>query len=439
MRKPAVLVVTEDRELRSRLVEDLRHSGLVDLETDRPPDIVCLGCGERLPLKDLDAIRKLGGVKHPPIVLMTSRGSEDLAVQALRQGIREYLRVPFSTRELESVVMSLCPARPATGLIEGERLVGGSRRVREIKAYMEKLSRTNSNVLITGETGTGKELIAELIHKNSARSDRPLVCINCAAIPDALLESELFGYERGAFTGAYVSRDGKLKLADGGSLFLDEIGDMSPYAQAKVLRVIESREIQRLGSHKSQRVDFRLIAATNRDLDSVAKEENFRTDLFFRLNVGRVHLPPLRERKEDIPAVADFFRREDNRKFGRETIGFTAQAEQSLLSHDWPGNVRELKNLVEAAFINLEPNAELVQLPALFSDTVGRKVEIGVAEVDRIILALTETRWNRSRAAERLQWSRMTLHRKMIRYSISKPCKTHLSPEQRPAVYRPPM
>jgi two-component system response regulator HydG/two-component system response regulator AtoC len=331
--------------------------------------------------------------------------------------------------------MSLCPARPATGLIEGERFVGGSRPVHEIKAYIEKLARTNSNALISGETGTGKELIAEIIHRNSARANRPLVCINCAAIPDTLLESELFGYERGAFTGAYVSQDGKLKLADGGTLFLDEIGDMSPYAQAKVLRVIESREIQRLGSHKSQRVDFRLIAATNRELDSVAKDDKFRRDLFFRLNVARVHLPPLRDRKEDIPAVADYFRREDNLKFGRETTGFAAGAEQTLLSHDWPGNVRELKNVVEAAFINLEPEATLVQLPPLFSDTVRRKDEISTDELDRILLALSETRWNKSQAAEKLHWSRMTLHRKMIRYSISKPTKTPF-PEQPPASYR---
>jgi DNA-binding NtrC family response regulator len=426
MRKPTVLVVTEDRQLRALIVEGLRHSGLVDLETDRKPDLVCLGCCERIPLRDLEAIKKLRGSNHMPVVLMTSRGSEDLAVQALRNGIHEYLRVPFNLRELESVLTTFYPPRPPTGLNEVDRFVGESRPVRDIKAYLEKLARTSSNVLITGETGTGKELIAELIHKNSNRANRPLVCINCAAIPDSLLESEFFGYERGAFTGAHVSHDGKLKLADGGTLFLDEIGDMSPYAQAKILRVIETHEIQRLGSHKSQCVDFRLIAATNRDLDSVATEDKFRRDLFFRLNVARVHLPPLRERKEDIPAMADFFRLEDNRKFGRETTGFAPEVEQTLLSHDWPGNVRELKNVIEAAFINLEREATLVQLPALFSDTVRRKQELGVSEVDRILLALSDTHWNKSHAAEKLHWSRMTLHRKMVRYSISQPAKTHL-------------
>jgi DNA-binding NtrC family response regulator len=416
-------VAAEDRELHARLVDSLRLSGLVDLEPNRAPDFVCLGCKQRIPVKELDAVRKLGGARRIPVVLMTSRGSEELAVQALRQGISEYLRVPFSYHELESVVNSFCPAMAPERLIDGERFVGQSQTVQEIKAYIARLAKTSSNVLITGETGTGKELIAELIHKNSARANRPLVCINCAAIPDTLLESELFGYERGAFTGAHVSQDGKLRLADGGTLFLDEIGDMSPYAQAKVLRVIESREIQRLGSHKSQSVDFRLIAATNRDLDSAAQEEKFRRDLFFRLNVARVHLPPLRERKQDILAVANFFRKEDNRKFAQGTTGFASQAEQILLAHGWPGNVRELKNVVEAAFINLESDATLVQLPALFADAVQRKKEIGADELDRILTVLSETHWNKSQAAEKLQWSRMTLYRKMTRYRISNSAK----------------
>jgi DNA-binding NtrC family response regulator len=428
VRKLTVLVVAEDRELRARLLDGLRSSGLVEVEQVQSPDMVCLGCMERLPTKELETVRKLGHGKSIPVVLMTCRGSEELAVAAFRYGVSDYLRVPFSRRELESVLESLCPPQVESGLIDGERMVGQSRAAREIKAYIEKVARTSSNVLITGETGTGKELIAELIHKNSDRARRSLVCINCAAIPDTLLESELFGYERGAFTGAHASQDGKLKLADGGTLFLDEIGDMSPYAQAKVLRVIESREIQRLGGHKSQPVDFRLIAATNRDVEAVAKEDKFRRDLFFRLNVARIHLPPLRERKEDILALGHFFRQEDNRRFARETVGFAAAAEQLLLEHDWPGNVRELKNVIEAAFINLDPDATLVQLPPLFSDAVKRKGQVGVAELDRILMALSETHWNKSQAAGKLQWSRMTLYRKMSQYRISDSAKEGARP-----------
>jgi DNA-binding NtrC family response regulator len=431
VRKAAVLVVAADREFRARVVASLRQSNLVELESDRVPDLICLGCAERIPAKDLEAARRVGATKRIPIVLMTGRGSEELAVQALRAGVSEYLRLSCSRHELEAVVMSLCPLINGPGLIEAERMVGQSQVLQEIKTYVEKVARTCSNVLITGETGTGKELIAELIHKNSPRSNRPLVCINCAAIPDTLLESELFGYERGAFTGAQSSHDGKLKLADGGTLFLDEIGDMSPYAQAKLLRVIETREVQMLGSNKSHPVDFRLIAATNCDLETVARDGKFRRDLFFRLNVGRIHLPALRERKEDILPLAHFFRQENGRTFGRATSGFTSAADEMLLNHDWPGNVRELKNVIEAAFINLDSEATLVQLPALFCEAVERREGIGIAELNRILIALSQTHWNKSQAAEKLHWSRMTLYRKMSRYQISSPARD--LPTSRPA------
>ena len=234
-----------------------------------------------------------------------------------------------------------------------------------------------------------------------------------------MLESELFGYERGAFTGAHGAQDGKLKFADGGTVFLDEIGDMSPYAQAKMLRVIESREIQRLGARKPQPVDFRIIAATNRDLDSLSATDGFRRDLFFRLNVARIHLPPLRERKEDILPLAHFFREENNRKFRHDTAGFSALAEQLLLSHDWPGNIRELKNTIEASFINLEPGAGLVDLPAPFCRALEKKDVLPAGELERILRALSETHWNKTRAAEKLHWSRMTLYRKMSRYQLN--------------------
>jgi DNA-binding NtrC family response regulator len=418
-----VLVVAEGRELRARLVETLLATDLVELAVDRPPDLVCLGCAERISAKDLNAVRNLDSARQIPVVLMTCRGSEELAIQAFRCGLSDYLRVPFTRHELESIVTSHWPATRQSVVVRGDRMVAQSHAVLEIKAYIEKVARTSSNVLITGETGTGKELIAELIHNNSSRANRPLVCINCAAIPDTLLESELFGYERGAFTGAHTAQDGKLMLADGGTLFLDEIGDMSPYAQAKVLRVIETRQVQKLGGRKAQPVDFRLIAATNRDLESMDAEDGFRRDLFFRLNVARIHLPPLRERKEDILLLCHFFREENNRRFGRETTGFTPAAEQVLLAHEWPGNVRELKNMIEAAFINLDPEATLVQMPKVFCESLNRKEKIGVAEPDRILMALSETRWNKSQAAEKLHWSRMTLYRKMSQYQISDPAK----------------
>src|SRR5688572_3887950 len=205
-------------------------------------------------------------------------------------------------------------------------MIGNSLEIWKLKTYLRKVAMTNSHVLITGETGTGKELAAEYIHQHSARSTKPLVTINCAAIPDGLLESELFGYERGAFTGALSSYPGKLKLADGGTVLFDEIGEMSPYAQAKILRVIESNELYPLGARRSVPINIRIMAATNRDLDEEMQRNRFRQDLYFRLNVARIKLPPLRERKEDIPLLIDHFARIFSARVGCEIKGFTDEA-----------------------------------------------------------------------------------------------------------------
>ena len=280
------------------------------------------------------------------------------------------------------------------------------------------MARASSNVLVTGETGTGKELVAKLIHRNSSRAEKALVCINCAAIPDTLLESELFGFERGAFTGATTSREGELAAADGGTAFLDEIGDMSPYAQAKILRAIETHEIHRLGGNKSQHVDFRVVAATNCDLEALSQDGRFRRDLFFRLNVARIHLPPLRERPEDLLPLAHHFRLEFNRTFGRNTVGFTQRSEEAILGYEWPGNVRELRNVVEASFITLEPQCGWVELPDFFCSAVESKNVPQADESDKIRKALSQSGWNKSKAADILSWSRMTLYRKMERHGI---------------------
>jgi len=317
--------------------------------------------------------------------------------------------------------MPLCDPARESPLRGGDSLLGESRAVCDIKSQLQKIAKTDSNVLITGETGTGKEVVAQLIHKNSSRTGKPIICINCAAIPDTLLESELFGYERGAFTGAHTSQQGKLKLADGGTVFFDEIGDLSLFNQAKVLRVIESREIQRLGSAKPLPIDFRLITATNCEPESLVAEGKFRKDLFFRLNVARINLPPLRERREDILILANFFRETFNLTFGMQTAGFTPIAQAMLLSHAWPGNIRELRNVVEAAFVNLEPGVKAVNLPVPFCQALTdcRKLQgSGLSELDRILTALSETHWNKSNAAAKMHWSRMTLYRKMSRYHI---------------------
>jgi two-component system response regulator HydG/two-component system response regulator AtoC len=303
--------------------------------------------------------------------------------------------------------------------------------MRKINVYISKVASTDSTVLITGESGTGKELVAELIHRNSPRQQKPFLRINCAAIPDSLLESELFGYERGAFTGAHAFKEGQLKLADRGTVFLDEIGDMSPCAQAKVLRAIENREVQRLGGKGSTPLDIRLLAATNQDLEQLVAEGKFRKDLYFRLSVARIQLPSLRDRKEDIPLLFDHYIAELNRRFGLKVEGFTEEALAYLLDYDWPGNVRELKNLLEATFVNLPSRRiGIMDLPEPFRQR-SRQAEGPLPdERERVLSALVSTQWSRRKAAEQLHWSRMTLYRKMLKYDLIRGGNTegYLSP-----------
>jgi DNA-binding NtrC family response regulator len=310
---------------------------------------------------------------------------------------------------------------PADRLIYGPHMIGDSAPMRAIKSYIGQVAATDSHVLITGETGTGKELAADLIHRNSPRASRPFVWINCAAIPDSLLESELFGYERGAFTGAHARKEGQLKLADGGTVFLDEIGDMTPYAQAKILRAIESKAVYRLGGNRSVSLDVRVIAATNQSLDRLVAEEKFRKDLYFRLNVVRIHLPPLRERKEDIMPLCTHYLRELNQRFQCQVEGFTADAMAALVQHDWPGNVRELKNLLEATFVSAPYRwVSLADLPAVFRQRAHQAGDLPQSERERLLSALLSTNWNLSKAAQQLHWSRMTVYRKLTKYHIVK-------------------
>jgi len=419
MPKPVVRIISEAVHVRGRLREILCASDELLVSNTGVPDLICIGCDYRMSLSDFERAENCRGSARIPTVLVAWNGSEELAIGAFRSGIDDYVQGSAARAELVGVLLSLYSPQPEPDFVGDELLVGHSEAMRSIKGYVQRVAKTSSNVLVTGETGTGKELIAKLIHRNSPRADKPLVCINCAAIPDTLVESELFGYERGAFTGAHTSHDGSLKMADGGTAFLDEIGDLSPYAQAKVLRAVETREVCRLGSNKLQHVDFRLVAATNRDLQARAQEGQFRQDLFFRLNVARIHLPPLRERREDLLPIANHFRLEYNRTFGRNTVGFSPRSEQAILQHLWPGNVRELKNIVEIAFINLDPERQWVEIPELFCKAVENKNVTGAAEAERILSALSRTSWNKSKAAQMLSWSRMTLYRKMVRYGIS--------------------
>ncbi len=291
--------------------------------------------------------------------------------------------------------------------------------MRQAKAYLAKLAATDSTVLITGETGTGKELAAELIHRNSPRHKKPFICVNCAALPEGLVESELFGYERGAFTGAVAAKPGKFEMADKGTVFLDEVCDMNPYAQAKILRSIECKEVYPLGGRGATPLDLRIIAATNQNPEQLMAEGKFRKDLYYRLNVARVHMPPLRERKEDILRLISHAIENLNRRFKRNVQGLTDEAMATLFRYDWPGNVRELMNLIEASFINLPSRqVDFVDLPRQLQKQLDNSAELPLNERKQIVSALLETKWNKSKAAQKLSWSRMTVYRKMTKYSI---------------------
>lgn len=301
-------------------------------------------------------------------------------------------------------------------LIGGHLMVGESPSIREIKSSISKVAATDCNVLVTGETGTGKELVAELIHKNSRRVERPLICLNCAAIPDTLTESELFGYERGAFTGAYAAYDGKLKQADGGTVLLDEIGDMSLSAQAKLLRLLDKKPVQRVGGRRDVTIDLRIIAATNQDLEGLMATGKFRRDLYYRLNVAHISLPPLRARKEDLPLLLRHFIGEINTRLTKQVRGVSPGLVERLLQYDWPGNIRELKNIIEVCLMNLHAGMiDLAQIPQQYRDKLPG---CSIDERELILSALLSTKWNKSKAAKKLRWSRMTFYRKLARYHI---------------------
>lgn len=310
-------------------------------------------------------------------------------------------------------------------------LVGRSDAILRIKDSIHRLANCDATVLVCGETGTGKEVAARAIHMGSARSAGPFVCINCSAIPDGLAESELFGAEKGAFTGAGQRQNGQIKNADSGTLLLDEIGDMSLLAQAKILRVVENKEVQRLGGGKPEPVDVRILAATHQDLEKLIAARQFRTDLFFRLNVLPLTLPPLRERPEDIPLLVETFIEEFNAAHGRDLSGVTSAAMQLLMEHHWPGNIRELRNVLEGAFIvaesreitidDLKRLTHITASASPMTNMVRSYILPAVpvqSEPDRLLDALHATHWNKSEAAKLLHWSRMTVYRKIAKYHL---------------------
>jgi len=383
-----------------------------------------------------------------PVIVITAHGTVDSAVQALKAGAFDYITKPFEQEELKKVIAKATRAHEIerqnvhgpTAAGEKPPLVGESAAIRQTYEIVAKVAESPSTVLITGESGTGKELIARELHRGSSRRDKPLIKVNCAAIPKDLVESELFGYEKGAFTGAVGSKPGRFELADGGTLFLDEIGEVPVEMQVKLLRALQESEFERVGGIKTIHVDVRLITATNRDLKALIADGRFREDLYYRLAVVPISLPPLRDRKEDIPLLVTHFIGKYNQRLGKRVDRVDDDAMQMLLSYGWPGNIRELENLMERSVLFAEgpvilgsslpdalrervagptvPIAAIGPLGAIAAPSGASMKEIvrhAQAELEKELIsrALGETAGNVTRAAKRLQISRKSLQVKM--------------------------
>lgn len=381
------------------------------------------------------------------VVLLTAQGSIQVAVDAMKLGAYDFLQKPVDAARLRTILANATRQRETAIELEVARrrlretgvlgaMVGNSRAMRDIFSLIEQISPSNVSVLITGESGTGKELVARTLHQLSPRKPRPFVAVNCAAIPETLIESEIFGHEKGSFTGALERRAGCFELASGGTLLLDEIGEMPVGTQAKLLRVLEERKLRRLGGRTEHDVDVRVLAATNRDPDEAVARGELRSDLYYRLNVFHINMPPLREHLDDLPAMAEAMVNEMNQKHGRSVAGVGHSILDRMMAYDWPGNARELRNNIERAVIlcpdgsaldaaHLPPTFGRSQTPATQvydSSVVPIRVGTTVDEAERLLIlrTLESTGQNKTRAAEILGVSLKTLHNKLKEYSQSR-------------------
>jgi len=379
-----------------------------------------------------------------PVVVMTAWGSVDLAVEAMRRGARDFIQKPWDNARLLSVLrtqIELAQALRRGERLEAENLAlrdsaenGGGKAVRliaespamkKVVNLMSRFGPADANVLITGENGTGKEVVARTLHSLSSRASKPMVSVNAGALAEGVFESELFGHVRGAFTDAKADRVGRFELADGGTLFLDEIANVPLNLQAKLLRVLETGEFERVGSSKTHKVDARVISATNADLQAEVAEGRFRQDLLFRLNTVEIHIPLLRERPEDILPLAEHFLQQHGNRYRHKLQGFTPGATEALMQHSWPGNVRELDHVVErAAFMSsggVVTELDLALQPRSEAGVLSRIDEMSLEEVERLLIkkALARFSGNANRAAEALGLSRSALYRRLQKYGLS--------------------
>ncbi|HKZ56553.1 MAG TPA: sigma-54 dependent transcriptional regulator [Thermodesulfovibrionales bacterium] len=447
MAEPIVLIVDDEGSIRESLSEIFKDEGYyvltsssgeeaIETVKEQSPDLIFLDIW----LSGIDGIQTLEEIKglkpDLPIIMISGHGNIELAVKATRIGAYDFLEKPLSLervllaakRALEKQALETEYKALKQDLTKRFRLIGSSQKMTVLKEQIDMAAQSYSRVLIMGESGSGKELVARFLHENSKRVGKPFIEVNCAAIPQELIESELFGHEKGSFTGAFERKKGKFELADEGTLFLDEVGDMSLSAQSKVLRVIETQEFQRVGGSRNIKVDVRIIVATNKDLREEVKKGNFREDLLYRLDVIPIIVPPLRERKDDIPSLVEYFLEYFASEYGQKLKKITPEAIKMLETHDWPGNIRELRNVIERLVIMTPPdtiNARnlVVAEPTkedYFAFTTLREAR-DAFEKTFITKKLEENNWNISKTAEILQIERSNLHKKIKAYNIKTP------------------
>jgi DNA-binding NtrC family response regulator len=455
--KPSILIVDDDEVMQQTLSDVLKRkgyeifsvgggNGALSIIKKNIIDLVLLDM--RLP--DVDGIEVLKKVKELDteilVIMMTAYSDVQTAVAAMKSGAYHYINKPFELEELKLLIEKGLETKSLINEVrrlhrqqreefQNSHIHGVSPQIQYVKELIGMISKTHkTSVLIQGESGTGKELAANAIHYNSKRGSKPLMKINCSAIPDSLLESELFGYEKGAFTDAKNTKKGLFELADGGTVFLDEIGDMKPFLQSKILRVLENQTFMRVGGERELKVDVRIVAATNKNLETLVREGLFRKDLYYRLKVMVIEMPPLRDRVEDILLLSNLFIEENNREHNKSIRGFSEEAKKLLTQYHWPGNVRELKNVIERAMILTDQDfITHKQLPFELRQSGGfdRAMsapelseitdEMSLDHVEKIHLTkvLKSLEWNKSKASKVLGISRATLRAKIRKYSLS--------------------
>lgn len=452
MEKARILIAEDEKAQREILEGFLKKEGfLVEAVTDGREalkrlegdffDIVLLD----YKMPEMDGLQTLRQIRKHfpdlPVVMMTAYGTVETAVASMKEGALDYLTKPINLEELLLILQKIIER---SHLIQENKelkaqlrdryqfgnIIYGSGKMEEVMGLVARVAHSQATILIRGESGTGKELVANAIHYSSPRSHKPLIKVSCSAIPETLLESELFGHEKGAFTGAFHRRIGRFEEADGGTLFLDEIGDLSPTIQVKLLRFLQEKEFQRLGSNLTLKTDVRVIAATHRNLEEEIKQNRFREDLYYRLNVITIHLPPLRERKEDIPLLIDYFLKKYSKYYQKPISDISKEARTLLLRHSYPGNVRELENLMERAVVlcrgevittqdlpfHLKEEKSEESKPLRRAKTLPESLE--EMEKDLILQALYQHQWVQTKAAEELGISERVLRYKMKKYGI---------------------